>query len=212
MILSPIVILSVTILVALGLLLGNKLSPDVIALCAALTLGLSGVLTNAEMFAGFSSSAVITILGAFIMTHALAVTGVTRKLSKLLSRAGAQGEKRLVWAVMLMGAGLSLIMNKIVAAAVLLPAATEASTRARVAHSKVMLPLAFVTSLGGMMTLLNTGNLVVSAALGQAGWRGYDLLDFVPVGLPAQDYFRRPCPCAVRTIAKSQSLAYNPSQ
>lgn len=56
-----------------------------IALCVALILGLSGVLTTTEMFAGFSGSAVITILGAFIMTYALAATGVTRKMIKLLT-------------------------------------------------------------------------------------------------------------------------------
>jgi Na+/H+ antiporter NhaD/arsenite permease-like protein len=170
--LSPILILGATVIVALLLRLSNKLSPDVIALCATLVLGLSGVLTNAEMLAGSSSSAVITILGAFIMTHALAVTSVTRRLSKLLSRAGEHGEKRLVWAVMLSSAGLSLIMNKIVAVAVLLTATTEESSRAHVSHSQAMLPLAFATSLGGMMTLLNTGNLVVSAALKQEGLRG----------------------------------------
>jgi len=184
MLISPILILSATVLIAFILLLSNKLSPDVIALCVALVLGLSGVLTSTEMLAGFSSSAVITILGAFIMTHALAATGVTRKMSKLLTRIGSRGERQLVWLVMILSAGLSLIMNKIVAAAVLLPAATEASTRARVSLSRVMMPLAFATSLGGMMTLLNTGNLVVSAALKQEGLPGYDLLDFVIVGLP----------------------------
>jgi Na+/H+ antiporter NhaD/arsenite permease-like protein len=91
MIVSPLLILAATVLIAFILLLSNKLSPDVIGLCVALILGLTGVLTTTEMFAGFGSSAVITILGAFIMTHALATTGVTHTMSKLLTQVGARG-------------------------------------------------------------------------------------------------------------------------
>ncbi len=183
MAIPPIWIVAATIVFALVALLSNRLSPDLIALCVALTLGLTGVLTSEEMIAGFSSPAVITILGAFIMTQGLAVTGITRKMGRWLGR-NAQNEQRLVLLVMLMSAGLSLVMNKIVAAALLLPAATEASYRARVPSSQVLLPLAFATSLGGMATVLNTGNLVVSAALQEQGLIGYELLDLAPVGLP----------------------------
>ncbi|MEW5720154.1 MAG: SLC13 family permease, partial [Chloroflexota bacterium] len=97
---SPILILALTILFAFVALLSNRLSPDLIALCVALTLGLTGVLTLDEMLAGFSSQAVITILGAFILTHGLAMTGVTRVLGRFLSR-NARNEHGLRLFVML---------------------------------------------------------------------------------------------------------------
>lgn len=184
MLISPPLLLAIILIAAFALLLSNKLSPDVVALCVALALGLTGVLTADEMVAGFSSPAVITILGAFIMTHALYATGVTRRMGQFLTRASATGSQRLLALVMLFSAGLSLVMNKIVAAAVLLPAVTDASSRARVPLARLGMPLAFATSLGGMATLLNTGNLVVSSALRQSGFEGYGLLDFMPVGLP----------------------------
>ncbi len=181
---SPAATLAIILAVATGLLLSNKLSPDVIALCIALTLRLTNVLTTSEMIAGFSNPAVITIIGAFIMTHALYVTGVTHKIGRFLAKICTRGKTYTILVVMLMGAGLSLIMNKVVAAAVLLPAAIAAARRARIPLSKPLIPLAFATSLGGMATLLNTSNLVISAALQEAGFEGYGLLDFLPVGLP----------------------------
>jgi di/tricarboxylate transporter len=183
MVIPAIWIVAAVIFFAFVALLSNRLSPDLVALCVALTLGLTGVLTPEETIAGFGSSAVITILGAFIMTQGLAATGVTRRMGKLIGH-HAKSEQGLTLLIMVMSAGLSLIMNKIVAAALLMPAVTDASRRARVPASRVLMPLAFATSLGGMATLLNTGNLVVNAALLQDGIKGYGLLDFVPVGIP----------------------------
>jgi len=181
----PILILALTVLLAFVLMLATNLSPDVIALCVAVVLGLTGVLTPNETIAGFSNPAVITILGAFIMTHALTVTGITRKIGRFLTRATSQGgDNRLSLLVMILSAGLSLVMNKIVAAAVLLPPTIDVSIRNRVPLSRVMIPLAFATSFGGMATLLNTGNLVVSSTLSERGYQGYGLLDFIPVGVP----------------------------
>jgi len=179
-----IALLAAIILMAFILMMLVNLSPDLVALLVMITLGVTGILTPAESFAGFSSQAVITLLGAFIMTRALTVTGVTQKMGQLLTQVGGGRKEAVLLVVMAISAGLSLIMNKVVAASILLPVATHAAQRRSIPLYKIMMPLAFATSLGGMATLLNTGNLVVSETLSAQGIKGYGLLEFFPVGMP----------------------------
>jgi Na+/H+ antiporter NhaD/arsenite permease-like protein len=86
-------------------------------------------LTTQEAFSGFSRSAVITIIAIFVLTEALQRTGVTDQVGKILLRVGGRSELHLIVAVMIAGAFLSLFMNNIAAAAVLLPAASGAAKR-----------------------------------------------------------------------------------
>jgi di/tricarboxylate transporter len=166
------------------LFLSDRLRADLVALLVTVALGLSGVLTSQEAFSGFSRSAVITILAIFILAAGLERTGVTRRVGDLLLKAGRGNERRLVVIVMLAGAGLSLFMNNIAAASVLLPAVSGASRRAGTNPARLLMPLAFATLLGGMATLLTTTNIVVSSLLRDQDLRGFGLFDFAPLGLP----------------------------
>ncbi len=177
-------VLAVILAVAFTLMLTDRLRPDLVAIGVALSLGLTGVIEPGEVFAGFSSSAVVTIIGIFVLAQGLQRTGVTRTFGHFLAQANRGGERGMIGLVMASGAFLSLFMNNIAAAAVLLPGAVDAVKRRRLIPSKIMLPMAFATALGGMATLLTTANIVVSEALTVSGVRGYGLLDFAPVGVP----------------------------
>ena len=176
--------LIVILVAAVILLLANRLRPDVIALAVALALGLTGVVTPEESMSGFSHPAVLTLMALFIISQGVTRRGATRLITTTLSRLGQGDETRLLVATMAGSAFLSLFMNNVAAAAVMLPPVSDAAARARVPAARLMMPLAFATSLGGMATLLTTGNLVVGAALREAGYRPYGLLDFALVGLP----------------------------
>lgn len=102
----------------------------------------------------------------------------------MLLRVAGTSESKLVTIVMLAGAFLSLFMNNIAAASVLLPAVSGAARKAEVNSSRLLMPLAFATILGGMATLLTTANIIVSSLLRDQGIPGYSLLDFAPVGVP----------------------------
>ncbi|HET9210044.1 MAG TPA: SLC13 family permease [Thermoanaerobaculia bacterium] len=169
---------------AMVLLLTERLRADLVALLVVVALGTSGVLTAEETFSGFSRSAVITLLSIFILAAGLERTGITQRVGDLLVRVAGTSEQRLVMTVMVAGAFLSLTMNNIAAAAVLLPAVSGAAKRAGVNPSRLLMPLAFGTLLGGMSTLLTTANIVVSSLLRDRNLPGFGLLDFAPVGLP----------------------------
>ena len=170
--------------VALILFFTDKIAADLIALLVVVALGVSGVLTPQEAFSGFSRQAVITILAIFIIAEALKRSGVTEQVGNILLKVGGKSELRLVVVVMIAGAFLSLFMNNIAAAAVLLPAVSGAAKKAQVNISRVLMPLAFGTILGGMATLLTTSNIVLSSLLRDNDIEGFGLLDFAPVGIP----------------------------
>jgi di/tricarboxylate transporter len=166
------------------LLITERLRPDLIALLVLVVLGLSGLVGPEDLFAGFSRPAVITILALFIITDGLERTGATRLLGQLLQRAAGRSERRTVLVVMVMTALLSVVMNTIAAAAVLLPAVIGVGRQSGLRESKILMPLSFGALLGGMATLFTTANILVSNALVEQGYRAYGVLDFLPVGLP----------------------------
>ncbi|MER3543870.1 MAG: SLC13 family permease [Chloroflexota bacterium] len=171
--------------IAIALFISGRLRADLVALLVLVTLAVTGIITPQEAFSGFSRSAVITILAVFILTGGLYRTGATRTLSRSLLRlAGGRTGHRLVVIIMLAGATLSLLMNTIVAAAVLLPAVMGISRQTRIPPSKLLIPLAYATLLGGMATLLTTVNILVSTGLRDQGLAPFGLFDFAPVGVP----------------------------
>lgn len=178
------IITIVIIVIAIILLVGSRLRPDLIALMVMLALGLTQVVSSSEVFSGFSSSAVMTILGISMISVALQQTGAANALGKLIYRIGGENETLSVLFVTLSSAVLSLFMNNIAAVGVLLPAVMSLSRRSRISPSRLLIPLAFGTILGGMATLLTTANIIVSGALKQANLESFGLLDYFPVGGP----------------------------
>jgi di/tricarboxylate transporter len=170
--------------IAVLLFLSGRLRPDLIALLAAVSLGATGILTPQEVFSGFSRSAVITILSIYILAEGLLRAGVADRVGSLLLRAGGADERRQTILVSLSGAFFSLFMNNIAAASVLMPAVAGAARKSNIHPSRLLMPLAFGTILGGMATLLTSTNIVVSSLLHDAGLAGFGLMDFAPLGLP----------------------------
>ncbi|MFQ5409273.1 MAG: SLC13 family permease [Anaerolineales bacterium] len=173
--------------IALGaavLLATETLRVDVVALLVMALLAVTGLVTPEQAFSGFSSSAVITILSIFILTAGLERTGVSRLLGAWLLRWAGPHETKLLLVVMVAGALLSLFMNTIAAAAVLLPVVMGVARETDVKPSKLLLPLSFAALLGGMATLLTTSNILASAVLTASGLPPFGVLDFLPVGIP----------------------------
>jgi di/tricarboxylate transporter len=168
--------------VAIVLFLSEKLRPDLIAMLVMLSLGLSGILTARETFSGLSNPSVILIIAVFIVTGGLFRGGVSALIGRWLLRMAGKDERRLAALAVLAAAGLSLFMNNIASAAVVMPAVMDATQRSRISPSKVLLPMAMATQLAGMATLFTTANIVASGVLINAGLPGFGLFDFLAVG------------------------------
>jgi di/tricarboxylate transporter len=167
---------------AVILFLTDKCSPDIVALLAILALLLSRTLSLSDALAGFSNPVVITIASIFLITAGLTNTGVAAKIGEYLFRIAGKNEARLVAVTMGAAAILSLVMNNIASASVLLPSLSSISRRSGISSSKLMIPLSFGTILGGMATLFTTINLLANDALHQSGLVPFSFWDFFRIG------------------------------
>ena len=178
-----IITLTITVL-ATVFLISNWLRADLVALLVLVLLGITGLVTPNEALAGFSGSAVITILAISVIAEGLQQTGITHWLGQQMKSLAGQGETRLLVVLMLSGATLSLFMNNIAAMAVLLPAAMGLARQVRIQPSRLLMPMAYGVIAGGMATLFTTSNIIASSALRDAGLEPLGVLDFLPIGIP----------------------------
>lgn len=172
--------------IAIVLFIVDWLRVDIVAILVLLALILTGLVTPQEAFEGFSSPAVITVWAIFIVSGGLFYTGVAMRLGDRLLDLAGKSQSRLIGLLMTTVGVMSGVMNNVGATAVLMPAAVSLSRKSQVNVSRLLIPLAFGSLLGGMMTLIGTPpNILVSDALRLAGLEPFSLLDFAPLGLVA---------------------------
>jgi len=173
------------LLVAVFLLITERFRSDLIALLVLLSLAFSRLVTPAEALSGFSNPAVVTIWAMFILSAGLARTGVADWLGRLILRLGSKQEARLLLLIILVAAGLSAFMNATGVVAMLLPVVSVLSRKQRMPASKLLMPVAVGTLLGGVNTLIGTApNILVSNALNEFRGLQFHFFDFLKAGLP----------------------------
>jgi len=173
------------LLIALVLFVTEWVRMDLVALLVLSALALGGLVTPAEAFSGFSNPAVITVWAMFIMSEGLARTGIAEGIGRRIAHAAGTSEVRMITLFMLVGGGMSAFMNNIGVAALLVPVAVEVARRSGVAPSRLLMPLAYGTLLGGTMTLIGTPpNLLIHMSLREAGLPGMGFFQFAWIGLP----------------------------
>ncbi len=158
---------------------------DLVALLVlgALAIGLPDIVTADKAFAGFSNSAVITVWAMFILSEGLTRTGIADIIGHQVMRLGGRREVTLIFVIMVTGAVLSAFMNNIGVAALMLPVVVEVARRTRIPASRLLMPLAYSTLLGGLMTLIGTPpNLLISESMVLNGYAPFELFDFTPLG------------------------------
>lgn len=159
---------------------------EVTALAVVCLLALTGVLTPAEAFAGFSNETVIFIFALLAMTQGLSATGVMHRAGGWLAHLSRLGPRGFLLGLMLLVVVFSAFVPNTVTTAAFLPAALRGAKTAGLRRSRVLMPLAFASILGGMGFLYGTStNLVVSARLDDLGLSPIGLVELSPAGLPA---------------------------
>ena len=156
---------------------------DVVALLVLGALFIAQQIDADQAFAGFSNSAVITVWAMFILSEGLTRTGIADIIGRQVMRVGGNKEGMLIFIIMITGAVLSAFMNNIGVAALMLPVVVEVARRTGVAASRLLMPLAYSTLLGGLMTLIGTPpNLLISESMVLGGYEPFALFDFTPLG------------------------------
>lgn len=169
--------------VSLILFISEVIRMDLVAMMVLGTLAITGLVDADGAFAGFSNSAVITVWAMFILSEGLTRTGIADVIGRQVMRLAGRREVALIFVIMLTGAVLSAFMNNIGVAALMLPVVVDVARRTRIPVSRLLMPLAYSTLLGGLTTLIGTPpNLLISEMLTLNGYEPFGLFDFTPLG------------------------------
>lgn len=158
---------------------------DLAALLGIVALLLARILTPDQAFAGFGSPVIITLASVFVLGGALRATGVLDAVGAWVMRRLGQGEAALTVGLMAVAAGLSAVMNNTTVTAMLTPLTLGLARKAGLSPSRLLMPIAFASILGGTCTLIGTStNLAVSGFIAQQdGLAPIGLFEITPVGL-----------------------------
>lgn len=156
---------------------------DMVAVSALLACVITGLVPIAETFAGFSHPAVITVACVLVLSYALQNTGAVDWLTRFVLPTKA-GPTLTIVSLISLAAILSGFMNNVGTLALLMPVALQTALRLEMPPGRLLMPLAFSSILGGMITLIGTPpNLIVSGVRAEIGLGNFSMFDFTPVGL-----------------------------
>jgi di/tricarboxylate transporter len=163
----------------------ERIPIEVSALTVVALLAASGALSPAEAFAGFSNETVILIFTLLAMTQGLASTGVVQLIGQRMAFFSRLGPGAFVLAAMVVTAAVSSLVSNTVTTAAMLPVAIGAADRARVPRSRVLMPIAYASMMGGTIFLIGTStNLVVSSVMERSGLGPLGFTELTPIGVP----------------------------
>lgn len=164
--------------------ISGKLRSDIVALCALLALMIAGILTPQEALSGFSNNIVIMMIGLFVVGGAIFQTGLAKKISDKIIKLAGDSQSKLFLLIMILTSTIGAFVSNTGTVALLMPIVISVALGANASPSRFLMPLAFASSLGGMMTLIGTPpNLVISNTLKDAGYGELSFFSFMPVGI-----------------------------
>jgi di/tricarboxylate transporter len=170
--------------VAVVFLVTEWIPMEVTALLSLGAVALIGLVSPVEALSGFSNPAVVTVWAVFILSGGLTRTGVANAIGHFVLRLAGNSESRMIVVIMTTAGVMSAIMNNVAVAALMLPVVMDIARHTARPPSRLLMPLAYGSLLGGLTTQIGTPpNILVSDALRDAGLKSFSFFDFTPVGL-----------------------------
>ncbi len=157
---------------------------DITALCVAVVLIVLGLVTPDEGISGFGNSATITVMAMFILSAGITRTGVIQVFRDLLLKWGGKSITRQILVMGLLVGPISGFINNTAVVAIFLPIIEDWCKKRDISPSKLLMPLSFVTILGGMITLIGTStNILASGIAKDLGYGEFSLFQFTKLGI-----------------------------
>lgn len=161
----------------------GRVRSDIVALTALAVLLGTGILTPGEALAGFSSPIVVMMAGLFVVGGAVLQTGLAQTLGQGLVRVARGNETLTFLLVVSATAFIGAFVSNTGTVALMMPIVVSMAAHAGFQSSRMLMPLAFAGSLGGMLTLIGTPpNLVIDEVLTEGGYGGLGFFSFLPIG------------------------------
>ncbi|HET6564578.1 MAG TPA: SLC13 family permease, partial [Xanthomonadales bacterium] len=182
-------VLSATI----GLFVSELVRVDVAAIMVMVTIGLLGLVPATDLFNGFASNAVLSIIAVMILGAGLDRTGVMNVVAAWILKVGGSTANRIIPLVSGTVGLISGMMQNVGATALFLPVVSRISTRTKIPLSELLMPLGFCAILGGTLTMVGSSPLILlndlinnsnqSLPPGAQTIPNLHLFDVTPIGL-----------------------------
>lgn len=178
------IIITLSVLAGAAVLfISGKIRSDFVAICSLIILVLLDILSPSEALSGFSNSVVIMMIGLFIVGGGIFHTGLAKMASSKLLQLAGTNETRLLITVMLATAFIGAFVSNTGTVAVMLPIVVSLAMSANISPGRLLMPLAFASSLGGTLTLIGTPpNMVIRETLMEAGYGELSFFSYTPIG------------------------------
>jgi len=183
------VVLSATI----GLFVSELVRVDIAAILVMVAIGLLGLVPTGELFNGFASNAVISIIAVMILGAGLDRTGVMTVVSAWILKIGGNSVTRIVTLVSATVGVISSMMQNVGATALFMPVMSRVSARTQIPQSRLLMPMGFCAILGGTITMVGSSPLILlndlienaNASLppGVPTLETFHLFDVTPIGI-----------------------------
>ena len=181
---TPDILLTLLVLlVIIVLFITEAFRIDIIAITIMISLGWLGFVKPTEIFSGFASNAVISVIAVMILSYGIDRSGVMKKLIGPIINLAGTSEKRLIVVVSISAGITSAFMQNIGAAALFLPAVTKISKKTDISLSRLLMPIGFAAILGGTLTMVASGPLIIlNDLLRQGNQEPFNLFSVTPLG------------------------------
>jgi di/tricarboxylate transporter len=164
----------------------NAVRVDVVAVIVIVLLGICKLLPPEELFSGFSSEAVISLIAIMIMSAGLENTGINIKIARSMLNIGGGRPRRILLVIMAIAGFSASIMRSIGTASLFLPIINRIHTRTKIDRSYLLMPMAFCALLGGIITMVGSSPLIILNVLlanSSTAYRSFGLFETTPIGL-----------------------------
>jgi di/tricarboxylate transporter len=176
--------LSIAVLIGMmALFIWGKFRYDLVAVMALLAAVAAGIVAPDQAFSGFSDDIVIIVGSALILSGAVQRSGVIESVMTRLQKRVTRVRSQLLLLSASVGFASALVKN-IGALAMLMPAAFQMAKKSDASPSAFLMPMAFASLLGGLITLIGTSpNIIVSRVREEMTGQPFGMFDYAPVGL-----------------------------
>jgi di/tricarboxylate transporter len=157
---------------------------DIVTLILLIVLVLTKILTPKEAFEGFGSDFILMLGSIFIISASLQYNGVIDYMGSRIVQAESKNVPFLIFLIMTLAGTMSAFMNNTTVAAIFVPPIISISRQLKVSASKLLMPMAFASLLGGTCTLIGTStNVAGSAYMAKAGLAPMSMFELFPLGI-----------------------------
>lgn len=175
------------------LTLSNVIRVDVVAVLVLVVLGITRLLPPEQLFSGFSNDAVMSLISVMIIGAGLEKSGIALRIARWILKLGRERPNKINIFLMFSSGFLSAFMRSLGTVALLLPVVTKITVRTGIPKSRLLMPVAFCSILGGTLTMIGSSPLILLNSLlknaghyvdpSMAGLKPFHLFSVFPVGL-----------------------------